>query len=47
MAALIAQKLKQFHINGFDDIVLTAHAYLRNTIGTREFRLRDISARIH
>ena len=45
---LISQKLKQFHINGFDEIVFDAFTSMFGmTLAPASFSLRDISARIH
>jgi exodeoxyribonuclease V beta subunit len=45
---LISQKLKQFHINGFDEIVFDAFTRIfGTTLAPASFALGDISARIH
>jgi len=45
---LISQKLKQFHINGFDEIVFdTFTRIFGTTLAPARFAFGDISARIH
>src|SRR5438874_4512750 len=45
---LISQKLKQFHINGFDETVFDAFTRIfGTTLAPASFALGDISARIH